>query len=474
MKTKIVCTLGPACSDPAIIEQLILAGARILRLNFSHGDASQFVGIVRTIREVEERLGIPIAVLQDLSGPKIRIGNLDVPAIPFLHGDRCLFGPSSIPREEGEKLPFIPFDREEILDSIEIGDTLILADGTLTFSVVGKAGGFFVIEAKNAGIVTSRKGVALPGKKVKVPALTEKDKVDLREGLALGVDAVALSFVQSPEDVLDARAVMQKAGRVVPICAKLERQNAVDRLDDILAVADIIMVARGDLGVECPLAHLPAMQKLIIRRCNQMHKPVIVATQMLLSMVNNPIPTRAETTDVANAVLDGADCVMLSEETAMGNFPVETVRYMERITEEAEKLLASGQHGYIPDRSNDNNISQYLSYCACYLAEAQKARAIVAHSRSGLSGRALSEQRPSVPVYILTPNAASLRPLNFSWGINPRLTRMSEGSDLDRVEAFIEESGEFEKGDLIIITAEQMKNNAPCPISPNILKVYQK
>jgi len=472
MKTKIVCTLGPACTDPSVIEQLVLAGARVLRLNFSHADASQFVGTMRSIREIEERLGIPIAVMQDLSGPKIRIGNLDVPSITVMNGDKCLFGPPTAKREK--ELPLIPFDRKEILETLEVGDTLILADGTLNFRVVGPAGDLFVVEAQNAGIITSRKGLALPGKKVKVPALTEKDRKDLCEGLALGVDAVALSFVQSPEDVLDARAEMQKAGRVVPICAKLERQSAVDRLDDILAVTDIVMVARGDLGVECPLAHLPAMQKLIIRRCNQRNKPVIVATQMLLSMVNNPIPTRAETTDVANAVLDGADCVMLSEETAMGNFPVETVRYMAKITEEAEKLLASGQHGYIPDRSRDHNISQYLSYCACYLAENQKAKAIVAHSRSGLSGRALSEQRPSVPVFILTPNVESLRPLNFSWGINPRLTRMSEGSDLDRVEVFIEESPEFEKGDLIIITAEQMKNNVKGPVSPNILKVYQK
>ncbi|MDR0339218.1 MAG: pyruvate kinase [Desulfovibrio sp.] len=468
MKTKIIATLGPACATPEKLSQLIDAGARIFRLNFSHGDASSFINIINTIRQLELRHGVPITILQDLSGPKIRIGNLEGHTITFEKGDTAFLGPR---RPESLDVPFIPFDKQAILEGLEEEDRLVLADGTLQFLVRAKAPGGFIIEADNSGIVTSRKGLALPGKSVRLPALTEKDKVDLAEGMRLGIDAVALSYVQTPEDILEARAVIRAAGRNIPICAKLERQNAVERLEEILAVTDIIMVARGDLGIECPMPHLPTMQKRIIAACNKANKPVIVATQMLLSMVNNPMPTRAETTDVANAVLDGADCVMLSEETAMGNYPVETVTFMSRICDEAEALLLErkdpGNYG------RTTRTPDFLSYSACLLAENDGAAAIVAHSMSGSAGRSLSAQRPSQPVFVITPDHTAMRHLNFSWGVTPCLAEENMPGHLERAEFFIDSNPRFMPGDRVVITAGQPRYGEP-PRGTNLVKIYTK
>ncbi len=471
MKTKIIATIGPACSSPEMLSRLILAGARIFRLNFSHGDASKFIDIINLIRQLELKHGIPLTILQDLSGPKIRIGMLEGDSLTFEKGDKAFLGPRK-PTEQLD-MPFIPFDKHEILDGLEEGDRLVLADGTLQFLVTEKAPGGFIIAADNSGMVTSRKGLALPGKSVRLPALTEKDKTDLADGLRLGVDAVALSYVQTPEDIIEAKMIIKAAGRNIPVCAKLERQNAVDRLDEILKVVDIVMVARGDLGIECPLPALPAMQKRIIAACNRADKPVIVATQMLLSMVNNPAPTRAETTDVANAVLDGADCVMLSEETAMGSYPVEAVEFMGRIAEEAENLLDEriGRAAFM-DREHIRT-PDFLSYSACLLADKVGAKGLVAHTMSGASGRSLSSQRPRAPIFCLTPSPVVLRFLNFSWGVTPVMAEESMPGHLERAEYFIDTNPRFNLGDHVIITAGQPKYGEQ-PRGTNLVKIYRK
>ena len=470
MKTKIIATIGPACTSKSVLSQLITAGAHIFRLNFSHGEASQFRDIIANLRELEAEFDLPITIMQDLSGPKIRIGTLEEGSITFSKGDLAFLGP--VKPDNAGQVPYIPFDKAEILGSLEPGDRLVLADGTLQFNVLEKQDNCFIIQADNDGLVTSRKGLALPGKSIKVPALTDKDRKDLVEGLQLGVDAVALSYVQTPEDILEAKAIIKSQGRNIPVCAKLERQNAVDRLQDILAVADIIMVARGDLGIECPLPVLPAMQKRIIKACNKAHKPVIVATQMLLSMVNNPSPTRAETTDVANAVLDGADCVMLSEETAMGNYPVETVSFMRRIATEAEKLME--ERRLLPSTMPDmHNAMDFLSYSACLLADKIGAGAIVAHSLSSSSGRKLSAQRPSQPVYVLTPNSTSLRYLNFCWGVIPQGVQENIPGHLERAEFFVDTYPGIAAGTDVVITAGQPKLGEQ-PRGTNLVKIYRK
>lgn len=472
MRTKIVATIGPASNTKEKLKALVEAGVSVFRLNFSHGAASDFVKIINYIREVENELGKPITIMQDLSGPKIRLGVVPENTIQVSKGMLLLLGPTDKRVDEGKA--YLPFDHEVILETLEPGDRMVLADGGLQFIVKERRGdGLVILEADNDGIVTSRKGLALPGKATKVRALTEKDKKDLVDGLALGVDAVAISYVQTADDVREAKVLIAKSGRQVPVVVKLERQSAVDNLKEILKETDIVMVARGDLGVECPLPKLPALQKHIISACNQASKPVIVATQMLLSMVNNPAPTRAETTDVANAVLDGADCVMLSEETAMGNFPVETVRYMRKITTEAEKLLLDKRE--LKEPESDQGIPEFLAYSACLLADKAKAKAIVSHSLSGGSARQVSSRRPPQSIYALTPDPATIKALNFVWGTTPVFVQKEHLSQthLERAEDFIDNSPDFKLNDCVVITAGQLKD-AATPRGTNLVKIYWK
>lgn len=471
MRTKIVATIGPASNTKEKLKELAEAGVSVFRLNFSHGGASDFVKIIEYIRAVEKEIGRPITIMQDLSGPKIRLGVVKEGSIQVSKGMGLLLGPTE---KHTHEMPYIPFDHEVILESLEPGDRLVLADGGLQFMVRKRRDdGLVVLEADNEGIVTSRKGLALPGKSTKVRALTPKDIKDLEDGLKLGVDAVAISYVQTGDDVREAKEIIAKSGRWVPVVVKLERQAAVDNLQEILAETDIVMVARGDLGVECPLPQLPALQKYIIRECNRACKPVIVATQMLLSMVNNPAPTRAETTDVANAVLDGADAVMMSEETAMGSFPVDTVKYMRKITSEAEKLLLA--HHLLEEPDKNKGIPEFLAYSACLLADKANADAIVCHSKSGGSARQVSERRPPQRIFALTPEPETVKALNFVWGITPVLVPESDHkkTHLQRAQQFIDDSPEFKPDDSVVITAGQVKEGSPRR-GTNLVKIYWK
>ena len=472
MKTKIVATIGPASNSYEKIWALAKAGVSIFRLNFSHGKATDFTEIIENIRNAEEELGIPLTIMQDLSGPKIRLGEIREKSITVTEDMRLLLGPKASYTDE---MPYLPFDHDAILSSLVPGDRMVLADGGLQFTVEStREDGLVVLRANNSGMVTSRKGLALPGKATRVRALTEKDKNDLAAGLEMGIDAVAISYVQTADDVREAKELIARSGRRVPVCSKLERQGAVDNLAGILAETDIVMVARGDLGVECPLPKLPSIQKHIITACNRASKPVIVATQMLLSMVNSPAPTRAETTDVANAVLDGADCVMLSEETAMGNFPVETVRYMRQITSAAEELMAERHSLDAP--SADSGIPEYLAYSACLLADKAHASAMVIHSLTGSSARQVASRRPTQRIYALTPDPQSIRYLNYSWGVQPILVDdpMAEPSHLARAEDFIHESDDFKPGDCAVITAGQVRGTTQAPRGTNLVKLYWK
>lgn len=471
MRTKIIATVGPASCSREVLLRLADAGVSIFRLNFSHGDVEFFRQLVADIRSVEAELARPLTIMQDLSGPKIRIGMFpDNKTLNVLKGDKLVLGPQAAP---GDTFPLLPFDNKPLMDGITSGDKLVLADGGLQFRVQEMlADGRALIEALGSGIVTSRKGLALPGKSIPLPALTDKDRKDLVVGLELGVDAVAMSFVQSAEDIRQLKSLLKSHGSHLPVVAKLERQNAVENLDAILAETDMVMVARGDLGVECPLPELPSIQKRIIRACNQASKPVIVATQMLLSMVNSPAPTRAETTDVANAVLDGADCVMLSEETAMGNYPVETVAYMREITGQAERYLLETRRIVQPAASSGP--PEFLAYAACLLAEKTGATALAAHSMSGAAARLLAACRPSQPIHALTPDNGAVHALNFSWGVHPHLVDEDpDVSHLRRVQRFVATSPDFAMGEDVVITAGE-----PSPGQPrrgtNLVKIYRK
>lgn len=473
MRTKIVATVGPATCEREKLAQLAEAGVSVFRLNFSHGDPDFFRGVVANIRDIEKECGRPLSIMQDLPGPKIRIGILPEGRIELHRGDKLILGRE---RREKEELPFIPFDHPRILAALVPGDTLVLADGGLRFRVEEKVEDErFVMTAQENGAISSRKGLALPGKSLALPAITEQDREKLALGMELGVDAVAISFVQTVEDVRQIKALLHSYGRDdIPVVAKLERQNAaVDNLDEIVAATDIVMVARGDLGVECPMPELPALQKHIIHTCNRAGKPVIVATQMLLSMVNTPVPTRAEVTDVANAVLDGADCVMLSDETAAGSYPIEAVRYMRKITDEAEKyLLATGR---LEPPRDEKDTSRFLAYTACLLAKTENACAIVAHSVTGGAARMLAECRPAQTIYALTSNTVVEHALNFVWGVQPYFIPVGDSSisHLRRVQNFIATSSKFPMGQDVVITAgeyapgEQKRRT-------NLVKIYHK
>ena len=473
MRTKIVATVGPATCEREKIAQLAEAGVSVFRLNFSHGDPDFFRGVVANIRDIEKECGRPLSIMQDLPGPKIRIGILPEGRIELTRGDKLILGRE---RREKEELPFIPFDHPSILAALVPGDTLVLADGGLRFRIEEKVENErFIMSAQESGAISSRKGLALPGKSLALPAITEQDREKLALGMELGVDAVAISFVQTVDDVHQIKALLHSYGRDdIPVVAKLERQNAaVDNLDEIVAATDIVMVARGDLGVECPMPELPALQKHIIHTCNRAGKPVIVATQMLLSMVNTPVPTRAEVTDVANAVLDGADCVMLSDETAAGNYPIEAVRYMRKITDEAEKyLLATGK--LVPPK-DETDTSRFLAYTACLLAKTENACAIVAHSVTGGAARMLAECRPAQTIYALTSNSVVEHALNFVWGVHPYFIPVSDSSisHLRRVQNFIATCSKFPMGQDVVITAGEYAPGEQTRRT-NLVKIYHK
>ena len=469
MHTKIIATIGPACSEKHMIQRLVEQNVRIFRLNFSHGEAADFEPIVADIRKVEEELQTGLTIMQDLSGPKIRAGELKESPMNINVGDEVFMGPSG---EMDRFESYLPFDHPEILHALKKGDEVRLSDGGLRFEVREMQGEIARMKADNNGIITSRKGVTFPGIKASISALTDKDREDLSNGLDMGVDAAAMSFVQSPEDVAMAKDVIGKKGRWIPVIAKLERQVALNRLDEILKIADGIMVARGDLGLETPLSSLPTLQKRIIAACNQASKPVIVATQMLLSMVSNPMPTRAETTDVANAVLDGTDCLMLSEETAIGQYPVEAVRYMGEIAEEAEKYFF--ELGISPVKPKQQKASEnFIGYGACLLAQNIDAKALVAHTESGATARLISSCRPVQTIYGLSPSPDTQKFLNFSWGVIPVLIPEEPHDHLQRTEDFVDGFPGFMEGDDLVITAGHPKPGVDR--SPtNLLKIYKK
>jgi pyruvate kinase len=468
MHTKIIATIGPACWEKHMVTGLVQKGVRIFRLNFSHGSASEFTEIFQRIREVEKETGTSLTILQDLSGPKIRTGDLKESPMSVNTGEKVYMGPS----EFMEDYPlYIPFDHERILADLNVGDIVRVSDGGLKFEVIERREGLVRLLAADTGIITSRKGVSFPGIKTSISALTAKDKVDLVEGLKLGIDAVALSFVQGPEDIAEAKDIIEGQGKWIPVVSKLEREIALKRLEEIIDISDAVMVARGDLGLECPLPSLPTLQKRIISSCNDAATPVIVATQMMLSMVHNPMPTRAETTDVANAVLDGSDCLMLSEETAIGQYPLECVGYMGEIAEEAEKLFF--EKGNSPVKPVKEGGETFLAFAACLMAQKVDAKALVAHTDSGFTARLISSCRPLQPIYGLSPNVNMQKYMNFSWGVTSINIPEEPQDHLQRTEEFVERNPQFSSGDKLVITAGHPKLGQERSLT-NLLKIYRK
>jgi pyruvate kinase len=447
-RTKVVCTIGPASRSPETLEQLIRAGMDVARLNFSHGTPAEHLEVITAVRRIAERMGRSIAILQDLAGLKIRIGEVASGAVTLEAG--ATFTLTTRPVLGSRQEVSVPYPH--LTEDVQPGDSVLLSDGDLELEVLGTAGEDVHCQVITGGTLASRKGVHLPARSVTAPTFTDKDRDDLAFGLRYGVDYVALSFVRSAADVLEARGVIQDHGSTVPLIAKIETADALTNIDEIVDRVDGVMVARGDLGVAIPLATVPRLQKMLIGKANRASKPVITATHMLRSMQDHPRPTRAEVTDVANAVLDGTDAVMLSEETAIGRFPVEAVTMMAAIASDAE---SSFPFDTWIRRFKGGPLPEAVARAACTMAADIGAAAIVTCTQSGATARRVAQYRPRAPILAPTPHAETYRRLALVWGVTPLLNRSQPTTDdlLDEALSAALAAGRAQRGDTVVITA---------------------
>jgi pyruvate kinase len=443
-KAKIVCTIGPASAEPSILERLINCGMDVARLNFSHGTHDSHRAAIASIRAVSERLFRPVAIVQDLQGPRIRVGDLERAGVEVMAEQRIrLVG--GMRRSGGQigrqttvpsKLVEIPVAYPQLALDVRPGARILIDDGLIELLVTAVSGGAVECRVKTGGRIMSHKGINVPGTTVSASTLTEKDQKDIRFGVAEGVDYMALSFVRGPEDVQTARRLVAECGGDQPIIAKIERAEAITALDSLLEEADGVMIARGDLGVEMGPEIVPILQKRIIAKANQYRRLVITATQMLESMTQHPSPTRAEASDVANAIFDGTDAVMLSAETARGQYPVESVQVMDRIVRvaESETMLSNIDTVERSAGREHRSIPEAMCAAAASASAATQAAAIAAFSESGTTARLLSKQRPMAPIVSFTPHEPVRRRMVLYWGVLPRLLARVQDPD-DRVHA---------------------------------------
>ncbi len=461
-RTKIVVTIGPASSTPETLTQLAHAGMDGARLNLSHGTHDEYRERARLVRETERELGRPIALIADLQGPTLRIGDLEEP-VTLRRGDTIVVA-SAEGSTDGE-LPVRPAVISEVLQP---GHEVLIDDGLVRLRVDSVESGRATCAVVEGGVVTSHKGVNLPGVPIPIPSLTRKDMDDLELALELNADFIALSFVRSAADVRDLKALVEQAGSHAHVIAKIEKAEAVDALDDILAETDAVMVARGDLGVEIGVALVPLLQKRIIIAALELGKPVITATQMLESMVHQAEPTRAEASDVANAVLDGSSALMLSGETAVGEFPVESLAYMDRLARAVEPSL--GYRHQLPEVGDEPTVGQAMSNAACDLAEALRAKAILVPTYTGRTASVVARLRPRRPIIALTHHDYALRQMALEWGVTPLLIPQFDDVDalLSASCSAARESGLVAGGDRVVITAGTAVN---LPGTTDLIKV---
>lgn len=468
-KTKIVCTIGPSSEKPEILEELIKNGMNVARLNFSHGTHEEHLEKIKTIRKVRRKLDVPVAIMLDTKGPEIRTGNFDVDEVYLKPNDiftlttRDIMGNSKIVSVSYKGLP----------NDVEVGSIIYIDDGLVQLEVTEiKDGTEVVCKALNNGILSNHKGVNLPGSKTNLPSITPKDVDDIKFGIENDVDFIAASFVRKKEDVYDIRRVLEDhGGENIKIISKIESQEGVDNLDEIIEASDGIMVARGDLGVEIKTELIPMVQKDVIRKVNMAAKPVITATQMLDSMIRNPRPTRAETTDVANAIIDGTDCVMLSGETAGGKYPVEAVKTMRNICITTELSDDFNKNVYETDISTLNNITNAIAKNTCDIAKELDAKAIISCTSSGNTSRVLSKFKPKTNIVAATTTEKVARQLSVVWGVYPVVIQEAKETDelIERA-IFGAINGKYvNEGDLTVVTA-----GIPLGISgnSNLIKVH--
>lgn len=449
-RTKIICTLGPASSSPSEIRALIDAGMNVARLNFSHGEFEDHARTIRHIRDQARKSRVPVAILQDLPGPKIRIAEIEGGPVYLERGHEFTLTTRVVHGSARE----VTLPNDEVRKAVKQSDSIFLDDGTIHLKVLSTSDTDIHTRVLVGGNLSSHKGVAVPGVRLDISAITPRDIEALAFGVKHGVDWIAASFVRSADDVMQLKRHLDDLHSTIPLVAKIEKHEAVGEIDYIIGVADAIMVARGDLGVDLNIWEVPTIQKDIIRRCNRVGKPVITATQMLESMTQNPRPTRAEVTDVANAILDGTDCVMLSGETAVGKYPVETVQMMVEIACNVEATLDHYAILHARMDETEHTVTDAISAASVVVAQRVDAAAILAATSSGSTARMISRYRPKMPIIGVTTRPDTYRRLSLSWGVVPVLAPAAETLEdtLDASFNAARDSGMVKPGDTVVLT----------------------
>lgn len=450
-KTKIVCTIGPASEEISMLKTLMRNGLDVARLNFSHGSHEEHEQRIIRIRKAAAEEGKNTAILLDTKGPEIRTGDLKVNEITLVTGEKITLTSEPVLGDEKR----ISVSYEGLPQDVKPGSTILIDDGLIGLQVDRIEGTEIYCTIKNGGVIKSRKGVNIPGVKINLPGITKKDEEDILFGIKQGVDFIAASFVRKPQDVLEIRRILEEHQTNIPIISKIENQEGIENLDSILDVSDGLMIARGDLGVEVPAEDLPILQKEMIYKCNQLGKPVITATQMLDSMQRNPRPTRAETCDVANAILDGTDAIMLSGETAAGKYPAESVSTMARIAIRTEASLRYKERFQQKIKEMSQTITESISQAVVQTSYTLECSAILTSTESGYTARMVSKYRPKTPIIAVTPNDSTLRKLSLVWGVYP-----VKGADATTTDEMLTsaistslENNYVKQGDLVVITA---------------------
>ena len=468
LRTKIVCTIGPASREPAMLTQLMQAGMNVARLNFSHGDQAFHSENIRRIRAIAAEMNKPVAILGDLQGPKLRMGVMQEGGVPIQNGETLILTTEHITGAPGR----VPVQYEGLPGVLEPNDRILIDDGLLELVVTGVQGQEITTRVVIGGILNSNKGLNLPRAALSIPAITDRDRENLAFAIEQGLDYIALSFVRSAQEVRDLKGYISELsafGRQTPVISKIEKPEAIQNIDEIIEASDGIMVARGDLGIEISAEAVPTLQKMLIKKCNQVGKPVITATQMLDSMIRKPRPTRAEASDVANAILDGSDAIMLSGETASGKYPLEVVQTMARIAHEAEAFMFQGgkhQYAALPGRT----FAEAVAHASVETAQDLNATAIVTPSVTGVTARIVSRFRPQCPIVAVTPSPFAQRELVLFWGVYPLLTERKATTDAvisDAVEV-AQRAGYVAEGDVVVVTGGSVEGGG----STNLMKVH--
>jgi len=467
-KTKIICTLGPVSENPQILKKLLEQGANVIRLNFSHGDHEEHGRRIALIKQYRDELKLPVAILLDTKGPEIRLGKFKNKRVELQEGQIFVLTTEELPGDESK----VSISYKGITRDVSRGDRILLDDGLIELKVLEVGQEDVVCQVMNSGEVSDHKGVNVPGVALNIPSITEKDIEDIKFGIENDIDYIAASFSRKPSDILAIRKILEDFnGSHIGIIAKIENRQGIENIDDIIKVADGIMIARGDLGVEIPAEDVPVVQKMVIDKCIKAGKPVITATQMLESMIRNPRPTRAEVSDVANAIYDGTDAIMLSGETAAGRYPVEALKIMSKIAERVEASVDYKKAFESRHTDSAVTVTNAIGHATCSIAHDLGAAAIITATNTGYTARMVAKYRPACHIIATTTSKSTYRKLALIWGVTPYVTEIMEGTDsmIENSTKIAVETGIVKNGDLVVITA-----GIPVGVSgsTNLIKVH--